>query len=223
MELWGRQQLWLWELWLLEFWAHRKVIRGLCNWKLISKWDRRFFSTWKLWPGELLPTSFFSYAKLWQYKKITARVRSQMRYRRASFLVLPDMSGRIYSSRSTGFHSWDHKFPPHQTAPFMSHCDLHTHFKIKLCCLCRRSSDCKIGIAALIRHIMLKAPDRAEARSIASSAASRLLNHLSLPEQQHYLTFVACLSRSAKVSIRLYKIVALTWAYTMHSSVPKIL
>ena len=46
---------------------------------------------------------------------------------------------------------------------------------------------------------MLKAPDKAEGRAIASTVASQLLHLLSSPEQHQYLAFVARLSRSAKV------------------------
>ena len=63
----------------------------------------------------------------------------------------------------------------------------------------RKKGECRVAMAALIRHIMLKAPDKAESRTIASAATARLLQALTPPEQYQYLTFVAKLSRSAKV------------------------
>ena len=65
---------------------------------------------------------------------------------------------------------------------------------------CREVADCREAVAALARHLLLKAPDKADFRAIASQAATRLIHLLSPVDQHQFVVFAACLSRSAKVS-----------------------
>ena len=53
---------------------------------------------------------------------------------------------------------------------------------------------------ALAKHVVLKAPDRAEHRAIAADAAVQLTQMLPAQDQYAFVVFAACLSRSAKVS-----------------------
>ncbi len=64
----------------------------------------------------------------------------------------------------------------------------------------RRSSESADALAALARHVVLKAPDRAEARALAVAAAVALVALLQAPARGRFVTFVARLSRTPKAS-----------------------
>ncbi|KAK9813253.1 hypothetical protein WJX72_011494 [[Myrmecia] bisecta] len=67
----------------------------------------------------------------------------------------------------------------------------------------QHTSAAKDAVAALARHVILKAPDRAEYRALAAEAAVALVAHLPAAEQHTFVMFVARLSRTPKVSQRL--------------------
>ena len=54
-------------------------------------------------------------------------------------------------------------------------------------------------MAALARHVLLKAPDRAEPRAAAVEAAVSLVGALGAAEHQQMVVFMARLSRTPKV------------------------
>ncbi|KAK9842050.1 hypothetical protein WJX81_006195 [Elliptochloris bilobata] len=67
----------------------------------------------------------------------------------------------------------------------------------------RRDADSADALAALARHVVLKAPDRAEARALAATAAVSLVALLQAPGRGRFVAFVARLSRTPKVAQRL--------------------
>ena len=64
---------------------------------------------------------------------------------------------------------------------------------------CRRSAESADALAALARHVVLKAPDRAEARALAVAAAVPLVMLLQAPARGRFVAFVARLSRTPRV------------------------
>lgn len=64
---------------------------------------------------------------------------------------------------------------------------------------CRRAPECREAVAALARHVLLKAPDRAEPRAAAVEAAVSLVGALGAAEHQQMVVFMARLSRTPKV------------------------
>lgn len=73
------------------------------------------------------------------------------------------------------------------------------------CCPCTSISCCSRhpeildAVAALARHVCLKAPDKADCRAAAVKAASELLADLPQWEQEQFTGFVYNLSRTPKV------------------------
>lgn len=67
-------------------------------------------------------------------------------------------------------------------------------------CVCSYAPQSKDAVLALAKHVVLKAPDRAEHRAIAADAAVQLTQMLPAQDQYAFVVFAACLSRSAKVS-----------------------
>lgn len=64
---------------------------------------------------------------------------------------------------------------------------------------CRDAPDSREAVSAFAKHIVLKAPDKAESRSVASESAITLIQNLPAEDQYQFVVFVACLSRSSKV------------------------
>jgi hypothetical protein len=63
----------------------------------------------------------------------------------------------------------------------------------------RRHPEVQEAVAALARHVCLKAPDRAEPRANAVKAAVAMVPLLAAWEQDQFVGFVFHLSRSSKV------------------------
>ena len=64
---------------------------------------------------------------------------------------------------------------------------------------CSNRPESREAVLALAKHIMLKAPDKAEHRTIATDAAAFLLQIMPTEDQYAFVVFMACLSRSSKV------------------------
>jgi hypothetical protein len=67
-------------------------------------------------------------------------------------------------------------------------------------CAPRRQPEVQEVVAALARHVCLKAPDRAEPRANAIRAAATMVPLLAQWEQDQFVGFVFHLSRSSKAS-----------------------
>jgi len=65
--------------------------------------------------------------------------------------------------------------------------------------LCRHSSESWEAVGALARHVVLKAPDKADYRAVATEAAVALMSHLPVMNQHQFVLFAARLARTAKV------------------------
>lgn len=63
----------------------------------------------------------------------------------------------------------------------------------------RRVPECAEAVGALARNVILRAPDKATARSAAVEGAVALARLLDVADQQRFVGFVARLSRTAKV------------------------
>lgn len=68
---------------------------------------------------------------------------------------------------------------------------------------CSYVYESKDAILAVAKHIVLKAPDKADFRTTAAEAAVQLIQKLPAQEKYAFLIFAACLSRSAKVRSKL--------------------
>ncbi|KAL0028583.1 hypothetical protein WJX79_003483 [Trebouxia sp. C0005] len=67
----------------------------------------------------------------------------------------------------------------------------------------RHSSETWEAVGALARHVVLKAPDKADYRAVATEAAVALMSQLPVMAQHQFVLFAARLARTAKVSQRL--------------------
>ena len=67
------------------------------------------------------------------------------------------------------------------------------------CLLCRHSSESWEAVGALARHVVLKAPDKADHRAVATEAAVALMSHLPTMSQHQFVLFAARLARTPKV------------------------
>ena len=67
--------------------------------------------------------------------------------------------------------------------------------------LCRHSSESWEAVGALARHVVLKAPDKADYRAVATEAAVALMSQLPIMNQHQFVLFAARLARTAKVSL----------------------
>lgn len=56
------------------------------------------------------------------------------------------------------------------------------------------------AVAAVVRHIVIRAPDKADFRATAADSAMALLAHLAPAAQREFCVFVIRLSRTPKVS-----------------------
>lgn len=65
--------------------------------------------------------------------------------------------------------------------------------------VCREHPAAHEAVAALARHIVMKAPDKADFRALAADAAVGLIKELPAPAQSGYCAFLARLSRTPKV------------------------
>lgn len=65
--------------------------------------------------------------------------------------------------------------------------------------LCRRNPEIQDAVAALARHLCLRAPDKADNRAAAVKAAAELVVELPQWEQELFVGFVFGLSRSKQV------------------------
>ena len=59
------------------------------------------------------------------------------------------------------------------------------------------------AVAGLARHVVLKAPDKAEFRAAAAESAVTLMQALPTANQHQFVLFAARLSRTAKVAQRM--------------------
>lgn len=64
---------------------------------------------------------------------------------------------------------------------------------------CREHPAAHEAVAALARHIVMKAPDKADFRSLAADAAVGFIKELPAAAQSGYCAFLARLSRTPKV------------------------
>ena len=65
--------------------------------------------------------------------------------------------------------------------------------------MCSKAFESREAISALAKHVILKAPDKADSRSIAINSAVTIVRMLPAEDQYQLMVFAACLSRSAKV------------------------
>ena len=65
--------------------------------------------------------------------------------------------------------------------------------------MCREHPAAHDSVAALARHIVMKAPDKADFRSLAADAAVGFIKELPAAAQSGYCAFLARLSRTPKV------------------------
>ena len=65
--------------------------------------------------------------------------------------------------------------------------------------VCRHSTESWEAVGALARHVVLKAPDKAEYRTIATEAGVALMMQLPIDNQHHFVLFAARLARTPKV------------------------
>lgn len=63
----------------------------------------------------------------------------------------------------------------------------------------RHSSESLEAVGALARHVVLKAPDKADYRAVATEAAVKLVMQLPAVNQHHFVLFAARLARTPKV------------------------
>jgi hypothetical protein len=91
--------------------------------------------------------------------------------------------------------------------------DLHVCCPIVL--FCSRHPEILDAVAALARHVCLKAPDKADCRTAAVKAASELLADLPQWEQEQFTGCVYNLSRTQKVcsTFKDWCMVALAFSY----------
>ena len=66
--------------------------------------------------------------------------------------------------------------------------------------LCRQSSETWEAVGALARHVVLKAPDKADYRAVATEAAVTLMSQLPTINQHQFVLFAARLARTPKVA-----------------------
>lgn len=67
------------------------------------------------------------------------------------------------------------------------------------CVQCRHSSESWEAVGALARHIILKTPDKADLRLIATDAAASVMSQLPIMHQHQFVLFIARLARTPKV------------------------
>lgn len=68
------------------------------------------------------------------------------------------------------------------------------------CCVCGSANlECREAVAALARYVVLKAPDKADFRSLAVECAMQLTADLPMADRTNFVVFAARLSRTAKV------------------------
>ena len=72
--------------------------------------------------------------------------------------------------------------------------------KIWCCTLHRHSSESWEAVGALARHVVLKVPDKADYRAIATEAAVDLTTELPAMNQHQFVLFAARLARTPKVT-----------------------
>lgn len=65
----------------------------------------------------------------------------------------------------------------------------------------RHSSESWEAVGALARHVVLKAPDKADYRAVATEAAAILVLQLPAVNQHQFVLFAARLARTPKVSL----------------------
>lgn len=63
----------------------------------------------------------------------------------------------------------------------------------------RHSSEIWEAVGALARHIILKTPDKADQRAIATDAAASIMMQLPVMHQHQFVLFIARLARTPKV------------------------
>lgn len=64
----------------------------------------------------------------------------------------------------------------------------------------RHSSESWEAVGALARHVVLKAPDKANYRAVATEAAVELVTELPAMNQHQFVLFAARLARTPKVT-----------------------
>lgn len=64
----------------------------------------------------------------------------------------------------------------------------------------RHSSECWEAVGALARHVILKAPDKADYRAVATEAAVNLMTQLPAMNQHQFVLFAARLGCTPKVT-----------------------
>ena len=74
------------------------------------------------------------------------------------------------------------------------------HDNYKLGFVCRHSSESWEAVGALARHVVLKAPDKADSRAGATEAAVALMTQLPNVHQHQFVLFAARLARTPKVT-----------------------
>lgn len=88
----------------------------------------------------------------------------------------------------------------HLTYSVCAHSRVLCPFKcIAPCVQSRHSSKTWEAVGALARHIILKAPDKADQRVIATDAAASIMVQLPVMHQHQFVLFIARLARTPKV------------------------
>ena len=65
---------------------------------------------------------------------------------------------------------------------------------------CRHSTESWEAVGALARHVVLKAPDKADYRAVATEASVGLMVQLPVISQHQFVLFAARLARTPKVT-----------------------
>ena len=71
------------------------------------------------------------------------------------------------------------------------------------CMACRHSSETWEAVGALSRHVVLKTPDKADFRAVATDASVALVSNLPVISQHQFVLFAARLSRTPKVRLQM--------------------
>jgi len=78
-------------------------------------------------------------------------------------------------------------------------------YRAKVGCVVRSAGQqCREAVAALARYVVLKAPDKADFRSLAVDCAIKLTADLPISVRNSFVVFAARLSRTAKVHFERY-------------------
>ena len=82
-------------------------------------------------------------------------------------------------------------------------CGRHNQVELSILILigpCRHSTESWEAIGALARHVVLKAPDKADYRAVATEASVSLMMQLPIISQHQFVLFAARLAQTPKVT-----------------------